>query len=285
MNRAAIAGEPTATHTSVESLVIRDLTVTYGRSVQALRQVSLDVPGGSIVTLLGGNGAGKSTLLRAVSSTLPLHGGAVDSGSITFGGTALGGKDSSAAVRAGIVQVPEGRRVFAGMSVVENLRAGELGGRVRSKAAAAAIRERVFSLFPPLAERRHQAAGLLSGGEQQMLALGRALMADPRLLLLDEPSLGLAPQVVVRIGQIIKHINEMGVGVLLVEQNAALALELSDYAYVLDVGQIRLQGPADELAGSDEVRRLYLGEMPEEPASEGDRRPVVQRPVLTRWAG
>jgi branched-chain amino acid transport system ATP-binding protein len=274
-----------APRTSGESLAIRDLTVTYGRSVRALRQVSLDVPSGSIVTLLGANGAGKSTLLRALSSTLPLHGGTVDSGSITFGGTRLGGKDSGVAVRAGIVQVPEGRRVFAGMSVAENLRAGELGGRRRSKAATAVIRERVFSLFPPLAHRRHQAAGLLSGGEQQMLALGRALMADPRLLLLDEPSLGLAPQIITRIGQIIKQINGLGVGVLLVEQNAALALELSDYAYVLDVGKVRLHGAARELAGSDEVRRLYLGEAPEELASSVASPRPTRRPALTRWIG
>jgi branched-chain amino acid transport system ATP-binding protein len=272
-----------ATEAARDSLVVRDLTVTYGRSVTALRQVSLNVPAGSVVTLLGANGAGKSTLLRAVSGTLPLHKGAVDAGSITFAGAALSGKDSSAPVRAGVVQVPEGRRVFAGMSVAENLRAGELGAPKRSKTAVAATRDRVFSLFPPLADRRHQAAGLLSGGEQQMLALGRALMADPRLLLLDEPSLGLAPQVVARIGQTIKHINRLGVGVLLVEQNAALALELADYAYVLDVGTVRLEGAADEMAGSDEVRRLYLGEVPEQTDAGGPR--AAARPVLTRWAG
>jgi len=270
-------GQPTTR----DALVIRDLTVTYGRSVTALRQVSLDVPAGSVVTLLGANGAGKSTLLRAVSGTLPLHKGAVDAGSIAFAGIALSGKDSSAPVRAGVVQVPEGRRVFAGLSVAENLRAGELGAPKRSKAAVAATRDRVFTLFPPLADRRHQAAGLLSGGEQQMLALGRALMADPRLLLLDEPSLGLAPQVVARIGETIKHINELGVGVLLVEQNAALALELSNYAYVLDVGAIRLEGTADELAGSDEVRQLYLGEVPE--TATPAARPGAA--ALTRWAG
>jgi branched-chain amino acid transport system ATP-binding protein len=270
---------------SDESLVIRDLDVTYGRSVRALRQLSLDVPSGSVVTLLGANGAGKTTLLRAVSSTLGLHGGAVEAGSISFGGTALGGKDSSVAVRAGVVQVPEGRRVFPGLSVAENLRAGEIGARRRSRAEASATRDRVYDLFPPLAQRRHQAAGLLSGGEQQMLALGRALMAGPRLLLLDEPSLGLAPQIVARIGQTIRQINTMGVGILLVEQNAALALVLSDYAYVLEVGQVQLHGPARELAGSDEVRRLYLGEMPEAPEVAAMDEPPVRRPTLTRWAG
>jgi branched-chain amino acid transport system ATP-binding protein len=271
-----------ATEVSDESLVVRELTVTYGRSVQALRGVSLNVPTGSVVTLLGANGAGKSTLLRAVSGTLPLHKGSVDAGSITFGATPLNGKDSSAPVRAGVVQVPEGRRVFGSLSVAENLRAGELGAARQPRSAVAARRERVFSLFPVLADRRHQAAGLLSGGEQQMLALGRALMAQPRLLLLDEPSLGLAPQIVERVGETIKQINQMGVGVLLVEQNAALALELSDYAYVLEVGQIRLAGPARDLAGSDEIRQLYLGELPEEPvaATTGP-----DRPQLTRWAG
>jgi branched-chain amino acid transport system ATP-binding protein len=263
-------------------LAVRGLTVTYGRSVQALHQVSLEVPTGAVVTLLGANGAGKSTLLRAVSGTLPLHKGTVDAGSITFGDTALSGKDSSTPVRAGVVQVPEGRRVFANMSVAENLRAGELGAPKRSRAAVAATRERVFSLFPVLAARRHQAAGLLSGGEQQMLALGRALMADPRLLLLDEPSLGLAPQVVARVGETIRHINRLGVGILLVEQNAALALVLSDYAYVLEVGRVRLQGASQELAASDEVRQLYLGEIPAEPATIAS---TTSRPVITRWAG
>jgi branched-chain amino acid transport system ATP-binding protein len=271
-----------ATEVSDGSLVIRELSVAYGRSVVALQRVCLTVPTGSVVTLLGANGAGKSTLLRAVSGTLPLHKGSVESGSITFGGTVLTGKDSGAPVRAGVVQVPEGRRVFAGMSVAENLRAGELGAPRQPRAAVAARRDRVFALFPVLADRRHQAAGLLSGGEQQMLALGRALMADPRLLLLDEPSLGLAPQIVERVGETIKQINQLGVGVLLVEQNAALALELSDYAYVLEVGQIRLAGPARELASSDEVRQLYLGEIPAEPVGAAA---ASDRPLLTRWAG
>ena len=242
------------------ALAIRDLTVSYGRSVQALRQVSLDVPAGSVVTLLGGNGAGKSTLLRAVSSTLPLHGGGVEAGSITFGDTALGGTDPSLPVRAGIVQVPEGRRVFAGMSVADNLRAGELGGRRRSKAAVAATRDRVLEMFPPLAHRRHQAAGLLSGGEQQMLALGRAMMARPRLLLLDEPSLGLAPLVVREIfGALERMKTQDGMSVLVVEQNANLALAHAARAYVLEVGNVVVEGTSDELRANESVRKSYLG--------------------------
>ena len=264
-----------------ETLAVRELTVTYGRAVRALVEVTLEVPTAGIVTLLGANGAGKTTLLRALSGMLPLHGGAVESGSISLAGHALRG-DSADAVRAGIVQVPEGRRVFAGMSVDDNLRAGELGVRGRSRRQTADARARVFELFPRLADRRAQAAGLLSGGEQQMLAMGRALMADPRVLLLDEPSLGLAPQMVERIAAIIGTIHAAGIGVLLVEQNAALALALADHAYVLDVGRIRLEGPADELAGSDEVRRLYLGEVDDiQPAAAS----VAPAPELTRWAG
>ncbi|MEU3459473.1 ABC transporter ATP-binding protein [Streptomyces sp. NPDC006733] len=242
------------------SLSVSDLHVTYGRSVRALHGVSLTVPHGRIVAVLGSNGAGKTTLLRAVSGTLALHRGTVDRGTVHFGDTRLTG-DSAQSVAAGVVQVPEGRRVFGALSVEENLRAGFLGARRRGAAERRAARERVFALFPVLAERRRQAAGLMSGGEQQMLAMGRALMAGPRLLLLDEPSLGLAPLMVQRIAGIIREINAQGTSVLLVEQNAAMALELSDRASVLDVGQVRLEGPSAELAGTDEVRRLYLGEV------------------------
>ncbi|GAA5020236.1 hypothetical protein GCM10025734_74290 [Kitasatospora paranensis] len=182
---------------------------------------------------------------------------------------------------AGVVQVPEGRRVFSGLSVEDNLKAGRLGVRNRGRADARAAAEQIYALFPVLAERRRQAAGLLSGGEQQMLAMGRALMARPRLLLLDEPSLGLAPQITARIARIVRQIHEQGTGVLVVEQNAALALELADHACVLDVGRVRLEGPAAELSRSDEVRRLYLGEQPEDESAA-----VVATPrELARWAG
>ncbi|WP_238427488.1 ABC transporter ATP-binding protein, partial [Streptomyces adustus] len=251
-------GDPRPDGPSV--LRVRDLDVAYGRALTALRGVSLEVPAGGAVALLGANGAGKSTLLRSLSGTLRLHRGAITAGSAHYGGLRLDGQDPVAAVRAGVVQVPEGRRVFAGLTVDENLRSGGLGLGRRAPAVVEAARERVFGLFPRLAERRRQRAGLLSGGEQQMLAIGRALMAAPRLLLLDEPSLGLAPLMVERIAEVIREINTQGTSVLLVEQNAAMALALCDRAYVLEVGEVRLSGPAAELAGTDAVRRLYLGE-------------------------
>jgi branched-chain amino acid transport system ATP-binding protein len=247
------------------ALHVDRLDVAYGRALSALRSVSLTVPHGAVVTLLGANGAGKTTLLRAVSGTLRLHRGAIAGGRVRYGGTDLDGRDPVTAVRAGIVQVPEGRRVFAGLTVEENLRTGGLGPGRRAAAVARESRDRVYGLFPVLAERRRQAAGLLSGGEQQMLAIGRALMAAPRLLLLDEPSLGLAPRMVFRIAEVIREINAQGTGVLLVEQNAGMALSLADHAHVLEVGEIRLSGAADDLARTDAVRRLYLGETTDAP--------------------
>ncbi|MCF2533861.1 ABC transporter ATP-binding protein [Yinghuangia soli] len=264
-----------------DELVVDDLTVVYGRSIQALTSVTLRAPVGGIVALLGANGAGKSTLLRAVSGTLPLHTGSIAGGTIHFGERPLTSLPPADVVAAGVVQVPEGRRVFSELSVEENLRAGLLGTPALRRPAARDAVDRIFGLFPVLAERRRQSAGLLSGGEQQMLALGRALMAGPRMLLLDEPSLGLAPQIVERIAQIVRDIHAQGTGVLLVEQNAALALELSDHAYVLDVGRIRLDGPSDELSCSDDIRRLYLGEQDEE---ESALAPAAL-PELARWSG
>ncbi|MEN3537780.1 ABC transporter ATP-binding protein [Microbispora sp. ZYX-F-249] len=236
-------------------LEIRGLEVRYG-PVRALRGVDLAVPRGAVAAVLGANGAGKTTLLRAVSGTLRFHRGAITSGTVSFGGSRLDGAQAAAVVRRGVVQVPEGRRVFARMTVAENLRAGALGVPARRAAAA---RERVLELFPVLAERAHQRAGLLSGGEQQMLAIGRALMAGPSLLLLDEPTLGLAPLMAARIAGTVRQINAQGTSVLLVEQNAAMALALAERAYVLEVGEVTLSGPAADLAASDEVRRRYLG--------------------------
>ncbi|MGW0466553.1 ABC transporter ATP-binding protein [Streptomyces sp. NPDC003027] len=262
------------------ALEVADLSAGYG-PVRALRRVSLDVPEGSVVTVLGGNGAGKSTLLRAVSRTLSFHGGAVVSGTVRFGGRELGALAPDRVVAAGVSQVPEGRQVFARMTVEDNLRAGALGAR-GDRAAKSAALERVHELFPVLKERAHQRAGLLSGGEQQMLAVGRALMAAPRLLLLDEPSLGLAPLMAARIADTIREINAQGTAVLLVEQNAALALRLASRAYVLEVGEVTLSGPADELAASDEVRRRYLGVVDETAAADAAGANTTH-PVLSRW--
>lgn len=276
------------------TLVVDNLHVAYGRSVQALRGVSLTVPQSGIVTVLGANGAGKSTLLRAISGTLFLHHGSVESGAVTYAGLTLRGKDAAAAVKAGIVQVPEGRRVFAGLSVAENLQAGLLGTGGRRSERARLARERVLELFPVLAERERQQAGLLSGGEQQMLAIGRALMAGPKLLLLDEPSLGLAPKMVGVIAGVVREIARQGTAVLLVEQNAAVALDLADTAYVLEVGEVRLAGPASELAATDEVKRLYLGETgtadegaagAAEPVAAEAAATAANRPTLRRWQG
>ncbi|MEV6108348.1 ABC transporter ATP-binding protein [Streptomyces sp. NPDC051940] len=281
---------PPSPRTPVE-LVLDGLSVGYGRSVHVLRDVSLRVPAGGIVALLGVNGAGKSTLLRTVSGTLALHGGQVEAGTVRYGDRDLTDAGSAGAVAAGVVQVPEGRRVFGPLSVEDNLRCGRLGVRGGRKSLQTALDE-VFSLFPVLAERRNRPAGLLSGGEQQMLAMGRALMARPSLLLLDEPSLGLAPQTTEKIAELISEIHRQGTGVLLVEQNAALALELADHAYVLDVGRVRLDGPAAELAASEEVRRLYLGEEPADTPESGEATggadasgadEAAGTPTLSRW--
>ncbi|NBM15007.1 ABC transporter ATP-binding protein [Streptomyces sp. GC420] len=265
---------------SAMSLEIRGLSVGYG-PVRALRGASLDVPAGAVVAVLGGNGAGKSTLLRAISGTLRFHGGAVTEGTVTFGGRRLDTLHPSRVVESGLVQVPEGRQVFARMSVADNLRAGALGARGGRTAVKKAL-DRVHELFPVLAERAHQHAGLLSGGEQQMLAVGRALMAAPKLILLDEPSLGLAPLMAARIAETVAEINAQGTSVLLVEQNAALALRMATHAYVLEVGEVTLEGPADELAASDEVRRRYLGVVDEEAAADADGA-EQQAPTLRRW--
>ena len=225
--------------------------------MRALRRVSMSVPEGSVVAVLGANGAGKTTVLRAISGTLPMQNGAVDAGTIRFEDRDVSGINAGEIVRAGIVQVPEGRRIFGELTVDENLRAGAM--TVRDGQARARAHERVLELFPRLAERRRQRAVLLSGGEQQMLAIGRALMSEPKLLLLDEPSLGLAPKVVEQIAEVIQEINRQGIAVVLVEQNAAMALDAASVAYVLEVGEVTLHGPAAELARSSEVQERYLG--------------------------
>jgi branched-chain amino acid transport system ATP-binding protein len=237
----------------------------------------LAVQPGAIVAVLGNNGAGKSTLLRAISGTLRLQGGSIEAGSVCLDGRVLSRMGPAEIVRAGVVQVPEGRRVFADLTVEDNLRAGGLSSRGRARKADA--RGRVYELFPRLDERRTQRAGLLSGGEQQMLAIGRALMSEPRVLLLDEPSLGLAPQIVERIAEIVIKINQQGTSIIVVEQNAAMALGIAQHAYVLEVGRVALEGPASELAASDEVRARYLGvggAPGAPPAVEAERTPSAE---------
>lgn len=232
-------------------LDIQDIHVYYG-AIHALKGVSLKVEAGQIVALIGANGAGKSTTLRTISGLLRPK-----IGDILFEGESLAKVDVQQIVRRGISQVPEGRRTFAPLTVLENL---ELGAFLRKdKAGIAADMEQVFARFPRLAERKSQAAGTLSGGEQQMLAMGRALMSRPRLLLLDEPSMGLSPLFVKEIFDIIQHINEQGTTILLVEQNAHMAISIADYAYVLETGRITLEGTGAELAASEEVRAAYLG--------------------------
>ena len=242
--------------------------MSYTGALRALQGVCVDVPRGGVVAVLGANGAGKSTLLRAVSGTLGFVGGSVDSGSVEFDGQRLDRMEPATIVRTGVVQVPEGRQVFEHLTVEENLRAGALSTPRRSRAP---VKDRVLELFPLLRERANQPAGLLSGGEQQMLAIGRALMAVPRLLLLDEPSLGLSPMMVERIAEVIAEIRRQGTAVVLVEQNAAMALEIADAAYVLEVGRVTLHGSAGQLAATDEVRRRYLGMAERPPAAQRTR--------------
>lgn len=232
-------------------LTINDINVFYG-AIHAIKGVSLEVNEGEIVTLIGANGAGKSTILRTISGLLKPK-----TGSIQFEGQEIAGMPAHEIVKTGISQVPEGRRIFAEMTVLENL---ELGAFTRKdKDGIKADMELVFNRFPRLKERIGQLAGTLSGGEQQMLAMGRALMSRPRLLLLDEPSMGLAPLLIKEIFAIIQDINKTGTTVLLVEQNANMALSIAHRAYVLETGRITLNGDAKELAASDEVRKAYLG--------------------------
>lgn len=232
-------------------LSVQDLNVYYG-SIHALKGVSLEVNEGEIVTLIGANGAGKSTLLKTLSGLLKPK-----EGSIHYLGNPINGKPAQSIVKMGVSQVPEGRRVFADMSVEENI---ELGAYLRKdKAEIDKDLKKVYSIFPRLYERRKQTAGTLSGGEQQMLAMGRAIMARPKLLLLDEPSMGLAPLMVKTIFETVKDISEAGTTILLVEQNAHIALSIADRGYVIETGRVILSGTAAELQASEEVKKAYLG--------------------------
>ena len=233
-------------------LAVENLSVNYG-AIRALYQVSCRVEQGEIVALIGANGAGKTTILNTISGIVPSM-----SGTVSFEGEEITRMAAHLIVRKGICQVPEGRRVFGRMSVQENL---EMGGFVlHGKHEVAQGIERAFTLFPRLAERRKQDGRTLSGGEQQMLAMGRALMSNPRLLLLDEPSMGLAPMLVEKIFEIVVEINKTGTTIMLVEQNASMALSIAHRAYVLETGEVVLSGDAKELARTPEVRKAYLGE-------------------------
>jgi ABC-type branched-subunit amino acid transport system ATPase component len=259
-------------------LEITDLSVTYNGVVEAVRGVSFAVPRGACVAMLGSNGAGKTTVLRAVSGNLARHRAEVVAGRVVVEGQDLAGSSMSDVVAAGVVQVPEGRRILGRLTVEENLR---IGGIRRGRRSWVSSRDRVFALFPRLAERRQQLGLLLSGGEQQMLAIGRALMAGPQLLMLDEPSLGLAPQVVEQVAGVIAQINREGTSVLLVEQNTAMAFSVATSAVVLELGAVSLAGPTAELAGTDTVKELYLGHAGRDSAPAGG--PAVQ--PLAPWRG
>lgn len=236
-------------------LEVKNLEVVYSDVILVLRGISMTVPDGRIVALLGANGAGKTTILRAVSGLLDVHRGDITKGEIRLDGRPIHGKSAAKIVRLGVSQALEGRRILAQMTVEENLRLGAHTNR----GEMAANLDRVFGLFPLLKGRARSTAGYLSGGEQQMLAIGRALMSSPRILLLDEPSLGLAPMLVHQIRDIIVEINRQGTGVLLVEQNAMMALSIADHGFILETGKIVMDKPAAALLDDEDVREFYLG--------------------------
>jgi branched-chain amino acid transport system ATP-binding protein len=233
-------------------LEVRDLRVAYGK-IQAVKGISFQVQTGQVVTLIGGNGAGKTTTLRTLSGLLP-----ISSGEIYFEGARINGLPAHEVVKRGIAHSPEGRKIFPRMSVAENLELGAFTRHERSEIDADMAH--VYELFPVLGERATQAAGTLSGGEQQMLAMGRAMMSRPRLLMLDEPSMGLSPIMMERIFSTIRTLKDQGTTILLVEQNAQAALSLADWGYVIETGEIRLSDEGQKLLHNDEVRKAYLGE-------------------------
>jgi len=246
-------------------LAVANLEVVYNEVILVLRGLSIEVPDGSIVALLGANGAGKTTTVRAITGLLDVHEGDITKGSVSWNGTDISNFKPSRIVEAGITQVMEGRRVFAELTVDENLTAGAF--TVRDRNANADAYERVMELFPLLQARRRDTAGYLSGGEQQMLAIGRALMADPKLLILDEPSLGLAPMLIEQIRDIIVDINSQGTSVLLIEQNAVMALSIAHYGYVMETGKVVMDGEPEKLLADEDVQEFYLGLR-----AEGDRK-------------
>lgn len=238
-------------------LTLANIQIVYDRAIEAVRDVSLSVDAGRIIALLGSNGAGKSTVLKGISGVLFPEEGEIVGGSVTFDGVDLMHLPPDRIVGMGLVQVPEGRALFDHLTVEENL---IMGGYIRDRASAREALDRVFALFPAIAQRRKLVSGYLSGGEQQMVAIGRALMSRPRLLMLDEPSLGLAPQIIESIFETITRLNsDEGLTVLLVEQNAQLALSVAHYGYIMENGRIVLDGLPDSLLRNDDVREFYLG--------------------------
>jgi branched-chain amino acid transport system ATP-binding protein len=237
-------------------LAIENLEVVYEDVILVLKGVSVSVPEGSIVALLGANGAGKTTVLRAITGLLDIHRGRITKGTVTLDGQPIHHLDAPGTVGAGIGQVMEGRRIFTEFTVEENLR---IGAHTADRSTVEAGLDRAFTLFPRLAERRKGVAGYLSGGEQQMLAICRALMAQPRYLLLDEPSLGLAPLIVQQIRDLIVEINQQGTSVLLVEQNANMALSIASHGYIMETGKVVMDKPASVLREDEDVREFYLG--------------------------
>lgn len=253
------ANIPTARNGSETTplLEIKNVQIIYDNAVEAVRDVSLSVPDGSVVALLGSNGAGKSTLLKAATGTLHLEEGEIEKGSVHYGGKDIGHSRTEQIVRDGLVLVPEGRRLFANLTVEENL---IMGAHLKDARQMKHLRETVFELFPKLKDRRDQISGYLSGGEQQMVAVGRALMAEPRLLALDEPSLGLAPLIIDAIYETIdKMRRDLNMTILLVEQNATQAMEIADYVYIMENGRIVLDGPAEKMRSNLDVQEYYLG--------------------------
>lgn len=248
---------PPSASKSPPILKAQNLEVVYHSVVRVLRGVSLEVPQGGIVALLGPNGAGKTTTLRALTGLLFVHEGTITKGELSLFGEDIKGRSPSELVSMGLAQVMEGRRIFPDLSVEENLRAGAYSRRDQG-AVQGEIRG-IYERFPILGERRGQSAGYLSGGEQQMLAIARALLAKPKVLLLDEPSLGLAPKIVMEVMALIRQIRDEGVSVLLVEQNARVALDLADYAYVMENGKVVLDGPAGDLAQDKDIQEFYMG--------------------------
>ncbi len=247
--------DQTVTHAGT-ALGVSNLEVVYNEVVLVLRGISIAVPEGQIVALLGANGAGKTTLLRAVTGLLDVHRGRITKGAVELFGDDITRADPAVRVKSGLAQVMEGRRIFAELTVEENLRAGAMAA---PSSTFDDNYRRVLDLFPVLSARLRSTAGYLSGGEQQMLAIGRALMASPKLLLLDEPSLGLAPRIVDQIRDIVVQVNEQGTSVLLVEQNATMALKIADHGYVLEHGRIVKDGPGEALLEDKDIREFYLG--------------------------